>query len=86
MSKKEFRPKAYLSKIRNVKTGLESRTKIIISMEKGAATVSDIAKKSRLSYGCTLHHLKIMNRERLVDRSGKREASWLLTQFGQQRL
>jgi predicted transcriptional regulator len=80
-------PKAYLSKIRNVQAGLLSRTKILTAIEAGSSTASEMAKKSRLTYSCTLHHLNLMRREKLVERRGKRRGSfWFLTKFGQQRL
>ncbi|MFH0848264.1 MAG: hypothetical protein V1857_02015 [archaeon] len=82
-----FHSKAYLSRIRNVKAGLLSRTRIIMALEKEASTIVEIADRSRLTYGCTLHHLRAMSRERIVGRSGKnRGSTWFLTEFGQQRL
>ena len=80
-------PKAHLSKIRNVQAGLLSRTKILTAIEAGSSTVSEMAKESTLTYACTIHHLKLMRREKLVERRGKRRGSfWSLTKFGQQRL
>ena len=87
MRKDPLRSKAYLSKIRNVKAGLLSRSKIIIAIEIGAGTIVEIANRSGLTYGCALHHLRAMNRERIVGRSGRnRQSTWFLTEFGQQRL
>ena len=87
MERRTFHPKAYLSKIRNVTRGLTSRTRIITAIEKGTGTAAEIAEKSRLTYGCTLYHLRSMSGENLVTRSGKRRRStWFLTEYGQQRL
>jgi len=87
MPKNRYNPRAYLTKIRNVKAGLASRTKILSSMEQGARTITEISQKAGISYECAAHHIRLLMRERIVSRSGKkRNYSWTLTQFGQQSL
>lgn len=88
MSRKpSLHPKAYLTSKRNVKAGLISRTKILISLEKGRKSARDIAKEGALSYQCVTYHLKTMKQERLVDRFSKTKPfTWGLTPFGQQEL
>jgi len=87
MPKNRYNPRAYLTKIRNVKAGLSSRTKILSSMEQGARTITEISQRAGISYGCAGHHVRLLMKERIVSRSGKkRNYSWTLTQFGQQRL
>jgi predicted transcriptional regulator len=80
-------PKAYLTSKRNVKAGLISRTKILLALEKGRKSASEIAKEAALSYECVAYHLKAMKRDRLVDKLTKtRPFTWGLTPFGQQKL
>lgn len=82
-----YHRKAYLTMTRNVKAGLASRTKIISSMEGGAKTVTEISKQSSLSYPCVTHHLHLLRKEKIAVRSGgRREYTWMLTEFGQQEL
>ena len=80
-------PKAYLTSKRNVKTGLVSRTKILLALERGRKSAGDIAKEATLSYECVAYHLKTMKKDRLVDKVTKtRPFAWGLTPFGQQKL
>lgn len=82
-----YHPKARLTKVRNTRAGLTSRTKIISSMESGAETVAEIVDRSHLSHGCVSHHLRLLKRERIVSKSeGRRRYIWKLTEFGQQKL
>jgi predicted transcriptional regulator len=80
-------PKAYLTSRRNVKAGLVSRTKILLDLEKGRRSASDLAKETALSYECVAYHLKAMKKDRLVDKLAKtRPFTWGLTPYGQQKL
>jgi DNA-binding transcriptional ArsR family regulator len=87
MAKLSFHPNAYLSKKRNVRRGLESRTKILRALEKESATASMLTEKSKLSYFVVLHHLRLLGDEKIItgDRS-KKPYIWKLTGMGQQRL
>jgi len=87
MPRNLYHPKAYLVRTRNVKAGLASRTKMIVSMEKEAKTAAEISKMSTLSYACVAHHLRLLREEKIVLRSGtRRRYAWTLTEFGQQKL
>jgi len=87
MPRNAYDPKAYLATIKNVKAGLESRTKVLLSMECGAKTATEISQKSEISYARATHHLHLMMKERIVVRSGKKRGYvWTLTAYGQQRL
>ena len=72
--------------IRNVTAGLRARTKIIIALEKISNHARFLAKNTSLSYFVVLHHLKLLEREGIVKRKGKRPYYWLLTGFGQKQL
>lgn len=83
----EIHPKAYLANKRNVKAGLSSRTKILLSLEEGDKRISDICNEAGLSYARALHHLKLMRKERIVEpKISKKPYVWTLTKYGQQRL
>ena len=82
-----FHPKAYLTSKRNVKTGLISRSKILVVLERERKSASAIAKEASISYECVTYHLKALRKERLVDRLTKTKPfTWGLTPFGQQKL
>jgi len=87
MPKNVYNPKAYLTSMKNVRAGLASRTKILSSIERGARTVAEVSDKSSISYGCAAHHLRLLMKEQVVTRSGKKRGYvWTLTRFGQQSL
>jgi len=87
MPRTVYHRKAYLTATRNVKAGLTSRTKIISSIEDGAKTVTEISKRSALSYACVTHHLHLLREEKITLRSGSRRGyTWTLSEFGQQKL
>jgi predicted transcriptional regulator len=84
--KQSFHPKAFLSQKRNVKRGLFARTRIIFALEKTPLNVKDIAKATGLGYKVVLHHLRLLETEKVVTRKGSRPHVWQLTGMGQQRL
>lgn len=84
--KEVLHPNAYLQRVRNVKTGLKARTKILNALEKRSANASSLAKEKLLSYGTVMHHLRLLEFEGIVNRKGKRPYLWLLTGIGQKRL
>jgi predicted transcriptional regulator len=82
-----YHPRAYLSGMRNVTRGLDSRSKIIDSLEKGEHRVSEISEKTRLSNNCVSYHLLLMKKHRTVTSSHLgRENRWTLTKYGQEKL
>lgn len=85
--KQVFHPRAFLSRIRNVTLGLTARTRILQVLEKGDSNVSGIRAANSLSYNVVVHHLRLLESERVVTRKGdKRPFTWALTGAGQQRL
>lgn len=81
-----FHPKAFLSQKRNVKLGLVARTRIIQALEKTSSNVRNIGNTAGLNYKVVLHHLRLLEAERVVTRRGNRPFTWELTGAGQQRL
>ena len=80
-------PKAYLTSKRNVKAGLLSRTKILLIVEKGNKSATEIAKEASLSYECVTYHLTAMRKDHLVQKStNSKPFKWISTPFGQQEL
>jgi len=87
MSKEAIHPNAYLTEIRNIRQGMVSRTKILKALELGNATAKVLAKKSKLTYNVVLHHLWLLEAEKIVlCKRGKKPYDWELTGIGQQRL
>jgi len=81
-----FHPKAFLSQKRNVKLGLVARTRIIQALEKAPSNVRNVGNTAGLNYNVVLHHLRLLEAERVVTRRGNRPFMWELTGVGQQRL
>jgi len=75
-----------LERVKNVKGGLKTRTKILDALEKRASNAATIAKEKSLSYGVVMHHLRLLEKEGIVNRKGKRPYFWVLTGLGQKRL
>ncbi|MEM3003811.1 MAG: winged helix-turn-helix domain-containing protein [Candidatus Bathyarchaeia archaeon] len=72
---------------RNVGRGLQARTKILETIEKGSAQASKVSVETGLSYSVVTYHLRVMRDEGIVRPSGgKRPRTWTLTKFGQQSL
>jgi predicted ArsR family transcriptional regulator len=87
MPRLTYYPQAYLSRKRNLKTGLLSRTKILKALELGEKTAREIADTMKISYACTSHHLHLLQAENYVKRIGeKKPFKWRKTELGQQKL
>jgi predicted ArsR family transcriptional regulator len=87
MAKLAFNPNAYLSETRNIRQGLATRTKILRILERNAATAKMLAEESKLNYAVVLHHLWLLEAEKIIFRkAGKKPYFWELTGMGQQRL
>ncbi len=84
--KAKFHPKAYLSTKRNISRGLTVRTQIIQALEYNSSKVKHIVKATGLRYNVVLHHLKLLEAERVATRKGRRPHMWQLTGAGQQSL
>jgi len=82
-----YNPKAFLRKIRNVRQGLKTRTIILSALESsGKLKAEDLASTTGLSYNVVLWHLKLMEKEGIVKRTGKKPYDWKLTGLGQKTL
>jgi DNA-binding transcriptional ArsR family regulator len=75
-----------LQRIRNVQAGLRSRTKILNVLEKTSNQAIFLTKATSLSYSVVLYHLRLLEREEIVKRKGKRPYYWLITGIGQKQL
>jgi DNA-binding transcriptional ArsR family regulator len=69
--------------IRNVKSGLAARSKILFLLDNQASSASKIAKESALTYGTVMHHLGLLRDEGIVERKGGRRFVWVSTGYGQ---
>jgi predicted transcriptional regulator len=73
--------------MRNVNRGLASRSKIIETMERGKTRIAEISEKSGLSESCVNHHLRLLQKQKVVvSASVGRSYRWTLTKYGQERL
>ena len=79
-------PNAYLKLVRNVISGLKARTKILDALEGKPFEAVKLAKEASLSYGVVIHHLRLLEKEGIVHRRGRRPYFWVLTGLGQKRL
>jgi predicted ArsR family transcriptional regulator len=87
MQRRRYHPDAYLERRRNVIRGLQARTKILEVMDRASAqTIQEVASLTVLSYSASRHHLRLLEAERIVKRTGKRPYRWRLTGKGQKRL
>ncbi len=87
MARLVFHPNAFLSETRNVRRGLISRTKILRVLERDGTNANTLAEESKLSYSVVLHHLRLLETEKIVTcKRGKKPYFWRLTGMGQQRL
>jgi len=86
MSREAYHPKAYLSKIRNVKLGLRARTRILSILDRHSVDTKGLAREAIMGYGVALHHLKLLEAEAVVKRKGNKPHVWAPTGVGQRRL
>jgi len=84
--KAKFHPKAFLSTKRNVRLGLVARTRVIQALEKAVSNAKSISNATGLSYKIVLHHLHLLESEKVVTRKGSKPFLWELTGAGQQQL
>jgi len=86
LSKITYHPKAFLLSKRNVPKGLVNRTKVIYALERKPSDAKSISEETGMSYSSVLHHLRLLENERIVARKGKKPYIWELTGAGQQSL
>ena len=79
-------PKAFLSHRKNVREGVSTRSRIIMVLERKPLSAKAIAKETGISYSVALHHLRLLEEERIVRREGGKPYIWKLTGIGQLRL
>jgi predicted ArsR family transcriptional regulator len=84
--KQIWHPNAYLKNIRNVRSGLSVRTKLLVLLDAQGLSAAKIAKESKLSYNVVMYHLRLLKTEGTVERHGERRYVWLPTGMGQKRL
>jgi len=86
MFKSAYHAKAFLTLKKNVHRGLVARTRILSQIEVTPLVARAVAEKTGLSYESSLHHLRLLEAEHIVTRSGERPYVWTLTGAGQQTL
>jgi len=86
MPKEPYHPNAYLSTIKNIKRGLKARTQILSTLEKNSANAKGVANETGMHYNVILHHLKLLQKEGIVECKSGRPHVWMLTGVGQKRL
>jgi predicted transcriptional regulator len=70
-----------------VRLGLVARTRILQILERRESDVKGIMGPSELKYNVVVHHLRLLEAERVVvKKGGKKPYVWQLTGVGQQRL
>jgi predicted ArsR family transcriptional regulator len=84
--KEAYHPNAYLENIRNTKLGLKARTRILDFLDKVSGDAKTVAKEVEMHYGAVMHHLKLLEAEDIVQRTGSKPYVWALTGRGQKRL
>jgi predicted transcriptional regulator len=72
--------------VKNVKSGLVARTKVLNILEKSPVNAVVLARNVAMSYDAVRHHLRLLEAESTVRRVGHRPCSWVLTGSGQKRL
>ncbi|HII85875.1 TPA: hypothetical protein HA273_04770 [Candidatus Bathyarchaeota archaeon] len=86
MLKERYHPKANLQKIKNIRSGLRTRTRILDLLDLTPSNARTTAQTTSLSYSVVLHHLRLLEAEGTVTRKGKKPRTWILTGIGQKRL
>lgn len=94
----KYHPNAYLERRRNVAKGLKARTKILevlaaemskseeVREKEKELTIKAISSPAAISYSSSLHHLRLLEEEKIVKREGKRPYKWKVTGKGQRSL
>jgi len=75
-----------LRHVRNNKTGLKTRTKLLNTLGQTSNQALSLASATSLSYSVVSYHLRLLKNEGIMTRTGKRPYNWLLTGKGQKQL
>ncbi len=77
-------PKAYLTRVKNVRSGLEARSKLVEALSARGLTTQELCKAVNMRPGKARYHLQNMVKDGVVKkrRSGRR-IIWELTGTGQ---
>lgn len=86
MIKEAYHPKAYLSNIKNIRLGLQARTRLLNVLDKESIDAKDISSKTGMHYGVVMHHLRLLEVEGIIERKQSKPYIWALTGLGQRRL
>ena len=86
MLREAYHPKAYLSNIKNIRRGLQARTRILDVLDKRSVDAKTIAKETGMHYGVVQHHLRLLEAEEITERGQSKPHIWVLTGLGQKRL
>ena len=77
-------PRAYLRRIKNVKQGVSTRSRIIDALKRRPLTIDELAELIELSPSTIRRHLRNMLREGIVLKfRSERKRFWKLTGIGQ---
>ena len=86
MVKEAYHPKAYLSNIKNIKRGLETRTRILNILDNNSRDAKGLSNETRMHYGVVMHHLRLLEAEGIIERKESKPYVWAVTGIGQRRL
>lgn len=86
MTKGTWHPNAHLSSIKNIRLGLQARTLLLNALERRSMNARTLADQAGMHYGAVVHHLRLLEAEKIVERKGGRPYVWALTGAGQKRL
>jgi predicted transcriptional regulator len=86
MVKEAYHPKAYLSNIKNIRRGLEARTRILNILDNNSIDAKTLSNEAGMHYGVVMHHLRLLEAEGIIERKQSKPYIWALTGLGQRRL
>lgn len=86
MLKEAYHPNAFLSNIKNIRLGLQARTRILNALDKRPLDTKTLSNEAGMHYQAVLHHLRLLEAEGIVERKQSKPHVWALTGLGQKRL
>ena len=82
-----FDPNSWLAWMRNVESGLRTRTLILAALEGRDETAAGLVPRTGMSYERVLRHLHLLEGSKVVGKdTAHRPYTWSLTGLGQMRL